>query len=138
MNLRPLPILVPALLALLAGGCAQGPAAPAAASAAPTLQAPAGQPFEPWLQAERERVARQREAAQQRYRDEELACWRRFAVNDCLGEAKRERRGQLDALRRQDLQLNALERERRTAQHLRQIEQKAVPAPGAPSVERHQ
>jgi hypothetical protein len=91
-----------ALLALLAGGCAQGPAAPTAASAAPTLQAPAGQPFEPWLQAERERVARQREAAQQRYRDDELACWRRFAVNDCLGEAKRERRGQLDALRQQE------------------------------------
>lgn len=129
MNLRPLPMFALALLVLLAGGCAQGPVVPPAAGAAPTLQAPAGQPFEPWLQAERERVARQREAAQHRYRDDELACWRRFAVNDCLGQAKRERRGELDALRRQDLQLNALERERRTAQHLRQIEQKAAPSP---------
>lgn len=135
MNLRLLPILV---LALLASSCAPSPVAPAAAGVAPMLQAPAGQPFEPWLKAERERVARQREAAQQRYRDEELVCWRRFAVNDCLGEAKRERRGQLDVLRQQDLQLNALERERRTAQRLREIEQKAAPAPGAPSVERRQ
>ncbi|MEZ5606342.1 MAG: hypothetical protein R3E52_04300 [Burkholderiaceae bacterium] len=138
MSLHRMPILA---LALLAGGCAQSPLRPVTADTAATaVQAPAGQPFEPWLQAERARVAQQRAAAQQRYHDEELACWRRFAVNDCLSDAKRQRRNTLDGLRQQDLQLNALEREQRTAGRLRVIEQKAGSgAPVvAPSIQGHQ
>ena len=138
MTHRSLPVLA---LILLAAGCAQGPlpAAPARHASA-ALQAPTGAPFEPWLQRERDRVAQQREAAQQRYHDDELACWRRFAVNDCLSEAKQQRRGTLDALRQQELQLNALEREQRSAARLRAIEQKAAPsAPVAtPSVQGRQ
>ena len=128
-------------LVLLLAGCAQSPVPPApAGAAAAALQVPAGQPFEPWLQAERERVAQQRSAATQRYHDDELACWWRFAVHECLSEAKQQRRGTLDALRQQELQLNALEREQRSAARLRAIEQKAAPsAPVAtPSVQGRQ
>ena len=136
MNRAVLPFILG--LPLLAGGCAQGPLPAAPAVSSVELQAPADQPFGPWLQAERARLVQQREAAQQHYRDEELVCWRRFAVNDCLSAAKRQRRGTLDALRQQDLQLNALERERRTAERLREIGQKAAPAAPSPSVQGRQ
>ncbi|MDO5693143.1 MAG: hypothetical protein Q4G70_11825 [Pseudomonadota bacterium] len=80
--------------------------------------------FAPWLEGERARVAATREAVQQRFHDAELACWRRFAVNDCVRRARLERRGKLADLRQEELLLNELERKRRTEERLRQLEQK--------------
>lgn len=116
-----------ALLAalLLAAGCAQPVAAPERGAAAPSP--PAGltdAAFDTWLQGERTRLAKEREAARQRHDADELACWRRFAVNDCLRDARQRRRDVLSAARRDELVLNALERERQTAARLRAIEQK--------------
>ena len=121
------------VLALLAVGCAQ-PRAPEdeaerAQAALAAVKAPSDMPFAPWLQGERERVTRERGTAQQRYQDDELACWHRFAVNDCLRDAKQQRRATLDGLRQQEIGLNALERERRTAERLRAIERKAPSDP---------
>ena len=65
-----------------------------------------------------------RSAAQQRFHDAELACWRRFAVNDCVRKARVERRTAMDQLRQEELLLNEMERQRRTAERLRQLEQK--------------
>lgn len=76
-------------------------------------------------QAERMRIASARAAAEARYRDQERACWQRFAVNDCLRDAARERRAMLDRLRDEELVLNAREREARTTERLHAIEQKA-------------
>ena len=121
MTLRPLSILV---LGALAAGCAQEPLNADVPSSVEVLQAPADVPFGPWLQGQRDQVAQLRTTAMQRYHDEELACWHRFAVNACLGDARQQRRATLDALRQKDLALNAAEREQRTAERTRELEQK--------------
>ncbi|MCK9515875.1 MAG: hypothetical protein WCZ18_06700 [Ottowia sp.] len=77
--------------------------------------------FAAWITGQREDVAQQRAAAIRAFEAQELVCWRRFAVNDCLRAARSKRRQQLDALRKQDLQLNDLERQRRADKRLRAI-----------------
>jgi hypothetical protein len=127
----------PCLLALLvcaaAAGCATRSApddmsaGAAAARPAASVAVPPDLPASDvasWLQGERARISRARGVAQQQFQDAEMACWRRFAVNDCVRRARVERRATLDGLRQQELQLNTLERERRTAGRLRQLEQK--------------
>lgn len=100
-------------------------AAPAPALATVAMPAHlADKDFAPWLQGERSRIASARSAAQQRFHDAELACWRRFAVNDCVRKARVERRTAMDQLRQEELLLNEMERQRRTAERLRQLEQK--------------
>lgn len=121
-------LLVLASGALLAA-CSQTPLNADAPPAPAALQAPTGEAFGPWLLGQREQVAGQRAAAQQRYHDEELACWHRFAVNACLDDARQQRRATLDGLRQKDLALNAAERAQRTEGRLRALEQKS---PGTP------
>lgn len=84
----------------------------------------------PWLAQQRARVAQARSTAQTRYETEETACWRRFAVNDCLRSARLERRAALSELRQQELTLNEIERQRRTAERLRQLDEKQQRATG--------
>ena len=84
----------------------------------------------PWLVQQRARVAQARSVAQARYETEETACWRRFTVNDCLRSARLERRAALSALRQQELTLNEIERQRRTAERLRQLDEKQQGASG--------
>ncbi|RYX89262.1 MAG: hypothetical protein EOO28_33440 [Comamonadaceae bacterium] len=76
------------------------------------------------VESERARVAAERSAAESRFRNEEKACYIRFAVNDCLNEARTRRRVALADLRRQDLSLNEAERKRKGAERLKAIEQK--------------
>jgi len=84
----------------------------------------------PWLVQQRARVAQARSVAQTRYETEETACWRRFAVNDCLRSARLARRAALSELRQQELTLNEIERQRRTAERLRQLDEKQQRATG--------
>jgi len=94
------------------------PAAAARAADAAQAQAliatapPEGQPLAPWLDAQRARIAAERDVATQRYEATEKACWQRFAVNDCLQQARVQRRTALDRLRQQELAINDLERQR--------------------------
>lgn len=125
------------VLAAVAGCAARGaadaapaPATPARAAATVAMPANlADKDFAPWLDGERSRIADERGVAQQRFHDAELACWRRFAVNGCVRAARVERRAALDDLRQQELLLNEMERQRRTAERLRQLEQKQKTAP---------
>ena len=115
-----------AAILLLAAGCAQQavqPETPALPPVPPPQLDAAG--FDAWLQGERARLADQREAARTRYAQDELACWRRFAVNDCLRQARLRQRAELQAARRDELALDALERDRKTEARLRAIEEKA-------------
>ncbi|MDR2992209.1 MAG: hypothetical protein LBU72_09905 [Burkholderiaceae bacterium] len=101
-------------------------AAASAASAASAV-APNGdddQAFEQWDTAERKRIADGRAAAQARYEQDRRDCWQRFAVNACLDRARDRRRAVLDALRHDELTLNAQERQRRTAARLDEIARK--------------
>lgn len=68
------------------------------------------------LSAARQQLKLQRQAIEQQYEAQQRACWQRFAVNDCLREARRSRHAALDPLRTQDLQLNAQERDWRSRQ----------------------
>ena len=72
--------------------------------------APQGAALEPWMAAERSRIAAEQNAARQRFEQAEKACWKRFAVNDCVSRARQQRRQTQDRLRQQELALNALER----------------------------
>lgn len=80
--------------------------------------------FSHWLSVERDRIERARAVARERFEAAELGCWHRFAVNDCISDARSERRATLDALRREELAVNQHERARRTAARMRQLEDK--------------
>ncbi|MFV0678885.1 MAG: hypothetical protein ACK5NW_01085 [Ottowia sp.] len=96
-----------------------------AAGEALAAQAPADDALlAPWLAAERTRIGDARRAAQQQFDEAERACWRRFTVNACISDARIERRATTDRLRQEDLALNAVERQRRTAERLRTLDQK--------------
>ena len=68
------------------------------------------------LMQQRARLQAERDAIEQAHSLRVQACWQRFAVNDCLREARRARHAALDPLRAQELELNAQERAWRTQQ----------------------
>jgi len=71
---------------------------------------------------ERSRIAQARTLYEQRFTQAEQACYQRFAVFDCLHQARKERRLSLDELRRQDIVLNELERKRNASAALERIQ----------------
>ena len=76
------------------------------------------------LDAERLRIAGERRSVEAEFAARRKACYQRFAVNDCLREARAQRRGQIAELRRQEVALNDAQRERKAAEQRRKIEQK--------------
>ncbi|MGH6626134.1 MAG: hypothetical protein ACRECD_06290 [Burkholderiaceae bacterium] len=84
----------------------------------------AGSAADTTLNPERERISAERARAQARYASEEAACYKKFAVNDCLNAAKAARGEVLADLRRQEILLNNAERKQRGAQQLQRIEDK--------------
>jgi len=90
--------------------------------------------------AERARIASERTRIEAEFEQANKACYQKFAVNDCIADAKARRRELLAELRRQELVLNDADRRRRSAERLDEIEKKteerraaqaAVPAPAA-------
>jgi len=84
--------------------------------------------------AERSRIAQERSAVHQRFEDrskrsedESRACYQRFAVNDCLEQARSLRREQLGDLRRQEISLNDADRRRKAADAIRRAESRSNP-----------
>ena len=73
---------------------------------------------------ERARIAAERKQADVRLASEEAACYKIFAVNDCLAAARAQRRERLSDLRRQELSLNDAERRRRSAERMRSTEER--------------
>lgn len=100
----------------------------AAAQALVATAPPPGEPLAPWLEAQRTRIATAQAQATQRFADAEKACWRRFAVNVCVREARAERRTAIDRLRQEELAVNGLERQRAADVRLRELELKQSPA----------
>ena len=130
MSRLPISLLLCTLLAACASGSlhdqhlARRAADAADAQALAATAPPAGQPLAPWLQAQRARIVSERGAATRHFEEAEKACWQRFAVNDCLRQARTERRAVLDRLRQQELAVNDLDRRRRADERLRQLERK--------------
>lgn len=78
--------------------------------------------------AERQRMAAERRQADARFVQEEKACRANFAVMDCVAEARARQRETLAAIRRQELTLNEMERKRKAADKLREIDERHSPA----------
>jgi colicin import membrane protein len=76
------------------------------------------------VEADRVRIAAQRKQVDTAFAAQEVACYRKFAVNDCLKAARAQRREQLADLRRQELSLNEAQRKGRSAERLRSIEER--------------
>lgn len=74
--------------------------------------------------AERQRIAAERTGHEAVYQQAERLCYSRFAVSDCLRDARKERRLALDDLRRQELLLNDMERKTKSLEALKRIETK--------------
>jgi colicin import membrane protein len=80
---------------------------------------------EPVAEAERARIAAEREQADMRFVVQEKNCYRKFAVNDCLKAARAQRRELLADLRRQELSLNDAERRHRSADRVHSLDRSA-------------
>jgi hypothetical protein len=78
-------------------------------------------------QAERLLVSVRRAEQEAIFQRQQEACYQRFAVNECLIQARRERREVLDELRRRDVLLNALERQTRAIDEINRIQSNLSP-----------
>lgn len=88
--------------------------------------------------AERERIRREREAIDKNLQRTQVACYQRFAVEDCLRAARRQARTDHAVLRQQESLMDDRERRERAAQRLQSIEDRqsarAVDAPEPPAI----
>ncbi|MCY7304591.1 MAG: hypothetical protein LH632_00275 [Rhodoferax sp.] len=78
---------------------------------------------------EYERIRQERSAALEEFNARDAQCYQRFAVNDCLAEARKQRRNVLADLRRQEFALNDAQRKRRAADQLLRSDEKAATRP---------
>ena len=126
-------VLLACLVAVLGVGCSSTPPTPVippgstARVIPPEVQAPRGlgdKDFGTWLTTQRARVSDARALAHQQFSEAEMACWQRFAVNDCLSDARADRRKVLNRLREEELAVNLQERQRNTAAKLQQLGEK--------------
>jgi hypothetical protein len=91
------------------------------------------------LDAERARLGRERAAVEERYTAERAACYKKFAVEGCLEESRRQRRLATDDIKRQEAAINEFDRKRRGAAALDRLEQKAAsPSVGEAEARREQ
>src|SRR5688572_19966746 len=97
-------------------------AALALSAAAQTPSAPAD------MEVEKTRIDGERKSIDARYDEERAVCYKKFAVQDCLTDARRRRRVQVEDLNRQEAILNDAERKRRAAAALERLDEKAGPA----------
>jgi hypothetical protein len=95
------------------------------------------------LKAQRNRLVRERSAAEEQFAAEKRDCESRFAVTACLDRAKAKRRSTLDDLSRQKTVLDDIQRKQRAAarqreveHHLREADDRAAAAPRLSTVVR--
>jgi hypothetical protein len=94
----------------------------ACASAGVFAQSPMEEPE--FIRLQRQEITHQRSAVMLSFQQDATACWQKFAVNDCLQEARHRRRLALEPLRQQDLRLNQDERSWRSGQRAQRLEGK--------------
>lgn len=74
--------------------------------------------------AERARIASERSRIEAGFEQAKRACYGRFAVNDCLAEARSKRREGLAALRAQEITLDDAQRQRRAAERMKELDER--------------
>ena len=80
----------------------------------------------------RELIRVEREAVATTRHQEEVACYQRFAVEDCLREVRAKAQRAESLLRMQELELNDAERQQKATDRLRAIDEKKKALPNAP------
>jgi colicin import membrane protein len=75
-------------------------------------------------EAQRARITQERTVAEARFAAQQKDCRGRFAVNDCVQKATRERNASLAELRRQERELDAAERKQRAAERQRELDER--------------
>lgn len=76
------------------------------------------------IEKERAQLADRRNAIMADFETRSQACWQRFAVNDCISQARRIRRAELQPVRQAELLLNEQERQWRTEQRNERVQNK--------------
>lgn len=113
------------LCAMLACVCSFGHAQAEVLAGAPAGTALDTPPDAMSPQSERGRIQAERDRIEARFASEQVACYQKFAVTDCVGGARVVRREALADLRRQEVSLNAAEAKRRGAEQLSRTEDKS-------------
>ena len=80
------------------------------------------------IDVERARLAEERKAISARYDADRAACYKKFAVEGCLQESRQRRRLATDDVKRQEAEINDLERKRRGAAALDKLDEKGSSA----------
>lgn len=124
-------LAVAAVLIAAAGGMA---IAQSAGGATPAATASATVPADGMLaglnvDSERKRIGIERQQAEDKFNREQVVCYQKFAVNDCIDAARAVRRATLADLRRQEISLNDAERKRKGAEQIRRMEEKEKQLP---------
>jgi hypothetical protein len=78
------------------------------------------------IEAERGRISVERALHESTFLQMERTCYARFAVFDCLLQARKDRRAALDPLRRQELILNEMERKFKALSAIHRIQEKTA------------
>lgn len=80
------------------------------------------------LDAERARLAKERQAMDAAYEADRAACYKKFAVESCLQDSRARRRTLNDNIKRQEAVVNDIDRQRRGADEQLKLDQKAADA----------
>ena len=84
------------------------------------------QPAQPGaVDSERQRISAERGKLEAEFSAEHATCYKKFAVNNCLGDVNEKRREAMAHLRRKEILLNDQERKQKAAEQLRKIEEKS-------------
>ncbi|GGH56577.1 hypothetical protein GCM10010975_15370 [Comamonas phosphati] len=138
LRIRPLGLALSVSAVLAAGAFQSGAQAAEPAGAEPAAaahQAPQDQQHaqvKAQREAERAEIARKRTLIENQQTAAEALCYKKFAVEDCLLEARREAREKEAPLRARELEMNGAERRERAAERLKQIEEKKASKAAAP------
>ncbi len=79
------------------------------------------------MAAERSRLTAERATIDMNFENERTACFKKFAVESCLEDSRLSKRASLDNIKRQEAIINDVERKRRGAVALDQLDQKSTP-----------
>lgn len=94
------------------------------AAAAPLWAQPTAATGKADFAAERARLTAERAAVNKAFNDQRGVCFKRFSVEDCLAQSRREKRSSLDNIKRQEALINDAERKRRGGDALNRLDEK--------------
>lgn len=132
---RPLELALSFSVLLAAAAFQSGAQAAEPEGAAPGAAAQRAQPekqTKAQREAERAEIASKRLVIERQQTAVEALCYKKFSVEDCLFEARREARDKDAPLRARELEMNESERRERAAERLQQIEEKKANKAASP------